>query len=341
MANLNSLVFDYVARQKLGGTTPELLHLSSSFPVLPPSAYTPTDIAFIAPRVLELVYTAWDMAPFAADLWADADEALRAKLEEQHQAWLQATGGHPWDPPDWAGGDACPAPFAPAKWDEDRRALLRAELDAYYARLYGLTRDELRYILDPKDVYGPDFPGETFRVLKEKEERAFGEYRTRRLVLEAWDRLEEELGPVVVRNYREEMSGGQETGDRSQETGVRGQRVAETGPTYQATVRPVAPAPTSVRRCSRLPPRLPNLLPRQNPKRMPASATCSARPLHRPAQPAKAQARPTEAGARRPAGPDLCAAPRQPTRERLSRVMALRAKRTPEAIGEAGRRAGR
>jgi hypothetical protein len=39
---------------------------------------------------------------------------------------------------------------------------------------------------------GPSFPGETFRVLKEKEERKYGEYRTRRLVLEAWDRLEEE-----------------------------------------------------------------------------------------------------------------------------------------------------
>jgi hypothetical protein len=52
-----------------------------------------------------------------------------------------------------------------------RRAQLRAELDAYYARLYGLTRDELRYTpigVDPKEVYGEDFPGETFRVLKEK-----------------------------------------------------------------------------------------------------------------------------------------------------------------------------
>jgi hypothetical protein len=64
----------------------------------------------------------------------------------------------------------------------------RAELDAYYARLYGLIRDELRYILDPKEVHGEDFPGETFRVLKEKEIKQFGEYRTRRLVLEAWDR---------------------------------------------------------------------------------------------------------------------------------------------------------
>jgi hypothetical protein len=34
------------------------------------------------------------------------------------------------------------------------------------------------------------FPGETFRVLKEKEEKQYSEYRTRRLVLEAWDKLE-------------------------------------------------------------------------------------------------------------------------------------------------------
>ena len=120
-------------------------------PILPPEAYSPIDIDFIAPRVLELVYTAYDLKPFAEDM-----------------------GYH---------GE-------PFRWDEERRALLRAELDAYYARLYGLTRDELRYILDPQDVYGPDFPGETFRVLKEKEIRLYGEYRTRRLVLEAWDRLE-------------------------------------------------------------------------------------------------------------------------------------------------------
>jgi hypothetical protein len=37
---------------------------------------------------------------------------------------------------------------------------------------------------------GPDLPGETFRVLKEKEEKQYGEYRTRRLVLNAWDKLE-------------------------------------------------------------------------------------------------------------------------------------------------------
>ena len=43
-----------------------------------------------------------------------------------------------------------------------------------------------RSIFDKK--FGPDFPGETFRVLKEKEEREYGEYRTRRLVFKAWDR---------------------------------------------------------------------------------------------------------------------------------------------------------
>jgi len=48
------------------------------------------------------------------------------------------------------------------------------KLAAYYARLCGHVRDELRYILDPKEVHGADFPGETFRVLKEKEVRLYG-----------------------------------------------------------------------------------------------------------------------------------------------------------------------
>jgi hypothetical protein len=78
-------------------------------------------------------------------------------------------------------------PFA---WDEDRRAQLRAELDSWYARSYGLTRDELRYILDPADVKGPDYPSETYRVLKTNEIRRFNEYRTARLVLQAWDAME-------------------------------------------------------------------------------------------------------------------------------------------------------
>ena len=90
------------------------------------------------------------------------------------------------------------APFArdlghdgpPFVWDQDCRVHLRAEFDAFYARAYGLTRDELRFILDPADVKGPDHPSESFRVLKEKEIRQHDEYRTQCLVLEAWDRME-------------------------------------------------------------------------------------------------------------------------------------------------------
>jgi hypothetical protein len=51
-------------------------------------------------------------------------------------------------------------------------------LDAYCPRLYGLTCDELRYILDPKDLYGDDFPGEAFRVLTEKEIKQHGDLRS-------------------------------------------------------------------------------------------------------------------------------------------------------------------
>lgn len=150
-ANLNALTLDYVARQKVGGTSLTYFYLKQ-FPILPPDRYSAADLAFIVPRVLELTYTAHDLAPWAADL-----------------------------------GHAGP-PFA---WNPERRAVLRAELDAYYARLYGLTRDELRYILDPADIMGADYPSETFRVLKNSETREHGEYRTRRLVLEAWDRITE------------------------------------------------------------------------------------------------------------------------------------------------------
>jgi len=55
--------------------------------------------------------------------------------------------------------------------NEVRRAKLHAELDATYTHLCGLTRDELCYTpfsVDPKEVHGEDFPGETFRVLKDR-----------------------------------------------------------------------------------------------------------------------------------------------------------------------------
>ncbi len=311
---LNSLVFDYITRQKVGGVNFNFF-IINQLPVLPPTAFSAEDIAFIVPRVLELVYTAWDMRPFAEDVWAEAGSgewgtgnrdsdaplptpyALRPLIIKQWEACVghrlseivsgsprmagrDESGGGVLSPdgaisargtvqPDesdpssvgidsgehrgglrarrpegispvssdragivegagnasaprmpmpnhdsgadrtidesvrGAGQDAAnpdsalaklittphaPLPIPPFRWNEERRAIIRAELDARIAKLYGLSRDELRYILDPQDVMGPDFPGETFRVLKEKEIRQWGEYRTRRLVLEAWDR---------------------------------------------------------------------------------------------------------------------------------------------------------
>jgi hypothetical protein len=74
--------------------------------------------------------------------------------------------------------------------DLDERDRLAAELDAVVARdLFGLTREEMQYLLEPRDVLGPECTAETFAALRRAEEREFGEYRTRRLVLEAWDRV--------------------------------------------------------------------------------------------------------------------------------------------------------
>jgi hypothetical protein len=170
---LNSLVLDYVARQKVGGTHLTYGYLKQ-FAVLPPARYTRADLDFIVPRVLELTYTAGDLAAWAAD--------------------LGYTG-------------------TPFPWNPERRAKLRAELDAYYAHLYGFDEIELRYILDPADVMGEDYPSETFRVLKNNELRAFGEYRTQRLVLEAF-RAQTSIASVystthgVIRSHAEACYAG-------------------------------------------------------------------------------------------------------------------------------------
>jgi hypothetical protein len=148
----------------------------------------------IISKASELIYCSWDIKSFADDVWKEATIELKQAIEQQWKENQTATGGNSWSPPEWCEIDPDGCPLPPFKWDEDRRAVLKAELDAIYAKLYGLTTEELRYILDPQDVYGSDFPGETFRVLKEKEIRQYGEYRTRRLVLEAWEKLHKNEG---------------------------------------------------------------------------------------------------------------------------------------------------
>jgi len=75
--------------------------------------------------------------------------------------------------------------------DPDGRAVLAAEVDVLVARdVYGLTKDEILYILDPANILGEDCGIETFKALRNREQREFNEFRTQRLIEEAWDRME-------------------------------------------------------------------------------------------------------------------------------------------------------
>jgi hypothetical protein len=152
-------------RARRSGGTHLNFFIFEQLPVLPPKAFdrpcpwSPDETLadWIRPRVLELTYTAWDLEPFARDL-----------------------------------GYSGP----PFRYDPERRALLRAELDACFFHLYlgsdeewareataelrGLfasPRDAVVYILDQ------------FPVLKQREEARYGQYRTARLVLETYDRM--------------------------------------------------------------------------------------------------------------------------------------------------------
>jgi len=144
VANLNALVFDFIARQKF-----QSQHLNwfivEQLPVVPPDLYdavsfgpkTAADILWEV--VLELMYTASDMASFAKAL-GQVDEA----------------------------GNVLP----PFPWDEDRRLRLCAKLDALFFHLYGVTdRDDVRHIYS------------TFPIVERQEKKAFGTYRSRDLSL--------------------------------------------------------------------------------------------------------------------------------------------------------------
>ena len=160
-AMLSSLVFDYVARQKVGGSSMALFIMKQQ-PVLTPDQIPSTMQWQIVKRVAELCYFNHDMDGWASELWEEMSEEQRSELPQfgAHQPWV---------------------------YNPERRAVLQAELDAIFAHLYGLDTEDLRYILDPEDICGKGCINETFRVLKDNELRQYGEYRTKRLVLEAWD----------------------------------------------------------------------------------------------------------------------------------------------------------
>lgn len=144
-ACLCSFVLDYAARQKVGGT-----HLTYGYlkqlPVLAPKVYaadTPwshgtTLRDWLLPRVLELTFTAWDLEPFARDVGYEGP---------------------------------------PFRWDPERRFALRAELDAAFFHLYGVSREDADYIMD------------SFPIVRKNDEKAYGEYRTKRVILQTYDSL--------------------------------------------------------------------------------------------------------------------------------------------------------
>lgn len=163
LAIASSLPFDYVVRQKVGGTNMST-YFVKQFPILPFDTI-PEGLRWeITRRVAELTYFNHDL-----DGWA---EELYDELTDEQQLELPRLGEK--------------KPFI---YDPERRAVLQAELDAIIGHLYGLNTEDMRYILDPEDVCGPGCINETFRVLKSNEIRQYGEYRTKRLVLEAWERM--------------------------------------------------------------------------------------------------------------------------------------------------------
>lgn len=72
----------------------------------------------------------------------------------------------------------------------DQRSVVAAEIDVLVARdVFGQSKQEMLYILDPDNILGPDSGVETFKALRNAELREFGEFRTQRLIMEAWDRI--------------------------------------------------------------------------------------------------------------------------------------------------------
>lgn len=163
-AVMSGLVLDYAARQKIGGTSLTYFYLKQ-FPLPSPAFFAPaapwradTTIAkWLLPRIVELTYTAWDLEPFAVD---------------------------------------CGYAGLPFVWDDERRLLLRAEVDAAFFHLYLGAPDEwsrnasdaLKSAL-PTPRHAVSHIMETFPIVKKKDIESFGTYRTKDTILEIYDSM--------------------------------------------------------------------------------------------------------------------------------------------------------
>ena len=157
----SSLTFDYISKQKMGGSNMSNF-ITKQLPVLSLEQIPDEMIMPIVSRVARLCYFNHDLDGWAEELWNELSPKQQTEIPE-------------------LGRKEC---FI---YDPEKRAVLQAELDAIFAHLYGLDTEDLRYILDPEDICGKGCINETFRVLKDNELRQYGEYRTKRLVLDAWN----------------------------------------------------------------------------------------------------------------------------------------------------------
>jgi hypothetical protein len=172
-SNMNTFVYDYITRQKAAG-----VHFNQwIWKQMPVS--TVDDVngrtkslgiswkSFFLPRLIELTYTTWDLERFAQD---------------------------------------CNWPGPPFRWDEERRFLLRCELDAAFFHLYleadvnGDWRLAERETEEDRKRLKASFPTprdavayimDTFPIVKRRDEEKYGEYRTKRVILEIYDAMAE------------------------------------------------------------------------------------------------------------------------------------------------------
>ncbi len=149
VANMNSIPLDWAARFSVGGVNMNFF-IVKQLPVLPPDAYL--EDAGCGSRYVELV------VPRILELIYTGHEL---------EGFATDLGYHE----------------RPFPWDDPRRHRLQCELDAIFARMYRLERADLEWILDSTS------PGTSFPSLKQHETREFGEYRTQRYALAAFDQL--------------------------------------------------------------------------------------------------------------------------------------------------------
>lgn len=149
LANMNSIPLDWATRLSIGGVNMNFF-IVKQLPVLPPETYL--EDALPGVKYAELV------VPRALELTYTSWELQPFAADLGYEG----------------------EPFA---WDDDRRHKLQCEMDAVFAHMYGLERAELEWVLDAQP------PSESFPGLKRNEIQRFGEYRTQRYVLAAYDMM--------------------------------------------------------------------------------------------------------------------------------------------------------